>query len=115
MSENVLNHFLSLLSSGNYNVLVEKYYADIVNVILDNMTKTNKKTSAIQLLQKVVEPLQILQFKVADIEYTANHISYIIYLVTMDENHQIDFSEHQILNKWQDNLICYHKHLVINQ
>ena len=115
MSENVLNHFLSLLLSGNYNVLITKYYADMVNVVLDNTAKTREKVSGLQLLQRVVEPLQILQFKVADIEYTANHISYKIYLVTRDEDHQINFSEHRILNKWQNNLISYHNHLVINQ
>lgn len=114
MSENVLNHFLSLLLSGNYNALVTKYYADMVNVILDNTIKTKEKASGLHLLQSVVEPLQILQFKVVDIEYTSKHISYIIYLVTKGEDHQIDFSEHRIVNKWENNLIYYHNHLVIN-
>jgi len=114
MSENIVNHFLSLLLSGNIQAVAAKYYDESVKVTLNESTEAKDKMSGISLLQQAMKYMQVLQFKVVDLRYTGNSLSYGVYLVTRNEDNVIDFSEHQIINKWRNNLIYCHNHIITN-
>ncbi|MEW7290184.1 hypothetical protein [Aquimarina sp. 2304DJ70-9] len=114
MSQNIVNHFLSLLLSRNIHDLVAKYYDESVEVILNKSIKTNKKIIGMNMLLQTLNYMQILQFKIVDVKYSEDRLSYNIFLVTKNKNNIIDFSKHHIVNTWKNDLIYRHNHIITN-
>ncbi|MDH7447917.1 hypothetical protein [Aquimarina sp. 2201CG14-23] len=114
MSQNAVNNFISLLLSRNIHDLVVTYYDESVEITLNKNIQTNKKLAGMNLLLQTLSYMQILQFKVVDIEHSDNKLSYTIFLITKNQNNIIDFSKHHIVNTWKNNLIYRHNHLITN-
>ncbi|NER12607.1 hypothetical protein GWK08_04085 [Leptobacterium flavescens] len=114
MSKNVLGHFLSLLKSGKLVDLVSKYYDDNVEVVLNKHIWIGRKDMGISLLGQTLNYMQILQFRIEDVRCVKDSLSYKVYSVFRNDENRIYFIEHHIENKWKNDLIYEHNHLIIN-
>jgi hypothetical protein len=114
MSEFIFNHFFSMLKMGKIDNLITLFYNEQIFLSINNDEKVIQKNTANKIWLRATRNVHILQFKIVDIIKKGNKLSYKIYLITKNKENSIDFSLHSVTNKWEDNLITQHKHIIIN-
>ncbi|MDY8137068.1 hypothetical protein [Aquimarina sp. 2201CG5-10] len=113
MSSIILHKFLNYVYLGKLEDVLRLFYTSNTLIRLNKDGIYLEPTSGKEAIKKALSAFKTIQYKVEDVIFNEEIISYKIYLITKNLENQIDFSEHIITNKWKNNKIYEHQHNII--
>lgn len=106
--------YIFQLKKRDIKGIMSNYYTNSTMVNITRLCHEEKKYSNLKTFYKYLIQVKILQFKVEDVKIDNEITTFKLLLVTKNNLNGIDFTEHNIINKWRDSKIIEHHHTIIS-
>mgnify|MGYP000701731068 CR=1 FL=1 len=106
--------YIFQLKKKDVTGIMKNYFTDDTQINISRRCHGEKKYSNLKTFYNYLNQVQILQFNLEDIEIENEKSTFKLMLITKNKQNQIDFTQHNISNKWKGNKIIEHDHIIIS-